>query len=89
MADPTDKPFEVFPNIRPEITARLNAWLLRNEKRVRDESGYASIKFTLMNPGGDDDNTLVVEVKVEEEFLQDTFEARSEGVPFDTTKRVG
>ena len=72
-----------YVNMKKALTDRLEGWLERNAARVRDSYGYASIEFTLHQPEGDDDNTLILEAKVEEKFLHDSFAARVLGVCFE------
>lgn len=75
-----------FKNLHNELGARLQGWIKRAAKLTRDNAGgYASITFTLRDPGGDEDNTLVVEAVVEEKFVGETVE----GARFDTAKSIG
>lgn len=53
-----------MPSVRDTIVQQVDEWLAREVPRVRDEGVLSSIKFTIKAPGGDDDNTLVLDLDV-------------------------
>lgn len=59
---------------------RLVAWVARTAPRVRDETCDASIKFTLLEPQGDEDETLCLTARVEEHISVDEESGRISGV---------
>lgn len=73
------------------IVERVKRWLETQAPRLRDGDAWeASIKFTIKAPGGDEDNTLVLDLDVEERVHQNFDEEdglRVEGVVFDTSMR--
>jgi hypothetical protein len=82
-----------FKSAKETILAHVTKWLDTQAPRVRDQGVTASIKFTLCAPGGDDsDNTLVVDLHVEER-VHDSYDddrgVRVEGVAFETDVELG
>jgi hypothetical protein len=50
-----------------ELYSVIDRWIAATAPRMRDELDYAVLKITLDDPGGDDDGTLHVDYRVEEE----------------------
>lgn len=66
-----------------ELTARVRAWVARAAPRVRHDADYATIKISIMNPqGSDDDVSLFLDARIEEEMTTDQVGGRVPGVRF-------
>lgn len=73
------------PSLESELVSRVKTWLALQAQRVRDDDVQASIKFTLGNSFSDDDGTLILALRVEEnveDYLDEEIGLRVEGVPF-------
>jgi hypothetical protein len=55
-----------------KLHAVIDRWVSLTAPRLQGELDYATIKITLSDPGGDDDGTLVVDYRVEEETSFDS-----------------
>lgn len=56
-----------------KLHTRVSAWLKRTAPQMQDEDlDYATIKLTILQPSSEDDGTLHLEFKVEEESHFDT-----------------
>jgi hypothetical protein len=79
-------------SVEAVIVERVKRWLQTQARRVRDEGATASIKFSIQSPCGDDDNTLILDLHVEEKVhdrFDETDGLRVEGVAFDTDVKPG
>lgn len=68
------------PELLVLMEQRLAAWLEREAPRVRDETAHASIKFTIMEPQWEDDDTLYLSFRAEEESIIEDNGGRVPGV---------
>jgi hypothetical protein len=66
--------------LEAKLVEKLKAWLQRAGPMVRDECDFASLTITLMQPGWDDDGTLHLEAKLEEEYTSDELGGAVPGV---------
>lgn len=62
------------------LSTRLAMWIAREAPRVRGDVGYASIKFTIEQPQGDDDGLLYLNARVEEKAYKDELGGSVPGV---------
>lgn len=71
-------------NLADMLCDKIRAWVARMAPRITEKDGvdYASIEITLLQPGGDDDGTLMLEARIEEKCTTDDLDGRVEGVKF-------
>ena len=50
-----------------QLHAAVDRWVKDSAPRLRDEIDFAALKITISDPGGDDDGTLTVDFRLEEE----------------------
>lgn len=68
--------------LEDRLIERLRLWLLRTAPLVRDDFYVASLKITLYQPQGEDDGTLYLDARLEEELTTDELGGRVPGVMF-------
>jgi hypothetical protein len=82
IKDAPEEDMEREPELLDVLTKRLADWLAREAPRVRDETQFASIKFTITDPQGDDDEALYLSFRAEEESIVEDRGGRVSGVKF-------
>lgn len=65
--------------LESKILAHVRDWLTRQAPIVRDRGDRAELTLELMNPGGDDDGTLVLEWRYRETVHGPRYDAECEG----------
>lgn len=73
MTDPSTNTLE------DKVLAHVRDWLARNAPIVRDRGEIAQLKLELLNPGGDDDGTLVLEWRYRETVHGPRYDEECEG----------